>query len=305
LGFKLIFFDQQLVLIPGCNSSITTTPPHTYTISGTYQPLDALTSLNGTSPNGTWILTVYDVATGDGGAIEGWGLEISTPAITTTYYADKDGDGYGDPLASVELGCTPTTGFVPDNTDCDDTDPDINPGATEVCDGLDNNCNGQIDEGNTCCPSDFVTYTATPVNGGLNPTYEWFKNGISVGATVSYTFNPLDGDEVYVVMTTSVQCYTDLTATSNTITMQVTVPAIVSVSVRATRSPGGQVKFTAYPVNGGATPGYQWYKNGNLILGATDAELISTCQAGDEHWVVLTSSLPCTTPATSGSMCTY
>jgi hypothetical protein len=168
LGFKLIFFDQQLVLIPGCNSSITTTPPHTYTISGTYQPLDALTSLNGTSPNGTWILTVYDVATGDGGAIEGWGLEISTPAITTTYYADKDGDGYGDPLASVELGCTPTTGFVPDNTDCDDTDPDINPGATEVCDGLDNNCNGQIDEGNTCCPTGGILFVNHNATGSIN-----------------------------------------------------------------------------------------------------------------------------------------
>jgi photosystem II stability/assembly factor-like uncharacterized protein len=158
---------------------------------------------------------------------------------------------------------------------------------------------------NPCCPPDLVTLTATPVNGGLNPTYEWFKNGISVASTASYTFNPLDGDAVYVVMTTSLQCHTALSATSNTITMQVTVPAIVSVSVRATRAPGGQVKFTAYPVNGGATPGYQWYKNGTPIPGATDAELISTCQAGDEHWVVLTSSLPCTTPATSGGMCTY
>jgi len=46
---------------------------------------------------------------------------------------DNDKDGY-----SVNQG------------DCDDANPDINPGATEICDGFDNNCNGSIDEGNLC-----------------------------------------------------------------------------------------------------------------------------------------------------------
>jgi hypothetical protein len=42
----------------------------------------------------------------------------------------------------VPAGCQTTAG-----DDCNDSDPDINPGATEVCDGVDNNCNGNIDEG--------------------------------------------------------------------------------------------------------------------------------------------------------------
>ncbi|MBE0639120.1 MAG: S8 family serine peptidase [Bacteroidales bacterium] len=159
----LVTFDDEAALTADdfettCNSSSTTTPPHTYAISGSYQPIDLLSSLNGTSPNGLWTLTVFDSYTGDGGSIEGWGLEISVPVATTTYYADTDGDGYGDLLSSVELGCTPTDGFVLDNTDCDDTNPDINPAATEVCDGVDNNCDGQIDEGGICCPPN-STYT--------------------------------------------------------------------------------------------------------------------------------------------------
>ena len=45
---------------------------------------------------------------------------------TQTFYADSDGDGYGDPDAMI-LGCEAPTGHVEDNTDCDDTDPNLNP----------------------------------------------------------------------------------------------------------------------------------------------------------------------------------
>ena len=65
----------------------------------------------------------------------------------TTYYRDADGDGYGDPNVSQTTASQPT-GFVTNNTDCDDTNVAINPGATEVAgDGIDNNCNGEVDEG--------------------------------------------------------------------------------------------------------------------------------------------------------------
>jgi hypothetical protein len=61
---------------------------------------------------------------------------------------DADEDGYGDPDSSVEA-CSQPPGCVGDCNDCDDTDVEIHPGATEVCDGVDNNCDGQVDEGLT------------------------------------------------------------------------------------------------------------------------------------------------------------
>ncbi len=65
---------------------------------------------------------------------------------STTFYRDADGDGYGDPNVTIQASSVPT-GYVSNNTDCDDTHATVYPGAPELCDGLDNNCNGQIDEG--------------------------------------------------------------------------------------------------------------------------------------------------------------
>jgi hypothetical protein len=67
--------------------------------------------------------------------------------IVMILYADTDGDGYGNPL--VSMGASgPIVGFVLDNTDCDDTNAGVNPGATEIAyDGIDNNCDGNLDEG--------------------------------------------------------------------------------------------------------------------------------------------------------------
>ena len=64
---------------------------------------------------------------------------------TTVFFADVDGDGYGDP-AHTASGCTPPVGYVDDATDCDDTSRIVFPGASELCDGVDNNCDGDIDE---------------------------------------------------------------------------------------------------------------------------------------------------------------
>jgi len=67
-------------------------------------------------------------------------------AAPTTWYADADADGFGNPSVST-TGCEAPFGTVADSTDCDDLDPTTFPGATEVCDGTDNNCDLAVDEG--------------------------------------------------------------------------------------------------------------------------------------------------------------
>jgi hypothetical protein len=60
------------------------------------------------------------------------------------WYADGDGDGFGDPSRPTRA-CQPPENHVGNARDCNDLDATVNPSATEVCDGIDNNCDGQVD----------------------------------------------------------------------------------------------------------------------------------------------------------------
>ncbi|MBX2798607.1 MAG: putative metal-binding motif-containing protein [Myxococcales bacterium] len=66
-------------------------------------------------------------------------------AVLRTFYADADGDSYGDP-AMPTVACHAPEGFVEDDSDCDDTDDATHPGASERCDGVDNDCDRALDE---------------------------------------------------------------------------------------------------------------------------------------------------------------
>ena len=65
-------------------------------------------------------------------------------------YPDADGDGSGED-AGMTMVCTILPGQLAIGGDCNDGDPNISPSAVEVCDGIDNDCNGQIDEGCITC----------------------------------------------------------------------------------------------------------------------------------------------------------
>ena len=73
----------------------------------------------------------------DGAAEEG---------LVFIYYQDNDGDEYGDPTLPVE-SCGTTAGLVDNNDDCDDENDQIYPMQDEICDDVDNDCNGKVDEG--------------------------------------------------------------------------------------------------------------------------------------------------------------
>ncbi len=74
--------------------------------------------------------------------------QVDEGLATITYYRDSDSDGYGDSQNNITICDTvPPVGYVMDNSDCNDADGGINPGAAEICDSIDNNCDSQIDEG--------------------------------------------------------------------------------------------------------------------------------------------------------------
>jgi hypothetical protein len=66
--------------------------------------------------------------------------------VQNTYFADADNDGFGNALASI-MACLPPPGYVITATDCNDNNASIRPGVVEICNNIDDNCNGLIDEG--------------------------------------------------------------------------------------------------------------------------------------------------------------
>jgi hypothetical protein len=105
--------------------------------------------------------------------------------VENTYYADADGDGFGDPGAE-QLSCSQPEGTVSDNTDCDDTTSNAFPGNPEVCDEVDNNCDGTVDEGVT------TTYYADFDSDGYgNATLTQEACAVPTG----YTTNDVDCDD--------------------------------------------------------------------------------------------------------------
>lgn len=63
------------------------------------------------------------------------------PANASVYFADEDGDGFGDGQ-NARAACAAPRGFVRDDADCDDTRADVFPGAEETCDATDRDCDG-------------------------------------------------------------------------------------------------------------------------------------------------------------------
>jgi iduronate 2-sulfatase len=102
---------------------------------------------------------------------EGWTKSIPPPqcANPQTFYLDSDGDGYGNASISVQA-CSMPAGFSENKTDCNDNNANVHPGAVEVCgNNIDDDCDGQVDEGCTCKNATSLTTTnITSTSAKLN-----------------------------------------------------------------------------------------------------------------------------------------
>jgi gliding motility-associated-like protein len=157
---------------------------------------------------------------------------------------------------------------------------------------------------NPVCPGTNVTFTATAVNGGATPSYQWKLNGNNTGTNNSiFTSAALvNGDVVSCVMTgAGAACWPTTNIVSNNITMIVNSTVIPSININASSNnicSGIPVTFTATILNGGIAPFYQWKING-ISAGINSLTFTtSTLMNGDIVTCELTSSALCTTVST-------
>ena len=160
---------------------------------------------------------------------------------------------------------------------------------------------------NPFCSGSPVTFTATPMNGGVSPTYQWTVNGISTGSNNTlFTYNPINGDLVTCSLASSESCTSGNPAQSNPITMLVNATMSAGITIVASSNPfcpGTTVIFTATPGNGGSSPIYQWIVNGTNA--GTNSPIFAYNPANnDSVRCVMTSNLNCVTsnPANSGKI---
>jgi hypothetical protein len=137
--FRANLLPCLVLLVTSCNDS--GTPPGHDTSSGIDSTPGEDDSDSGTHDS---FAEVCDGVDNDGdGLIDEAdpNLDLST---MSTFYADSDTDGFGDPSANA-LFCVLPSGYASNAGDCDDANAQVHPGATETCNAIDDDCDGLID----------------------------------------------------------------------------------------------------------------------------------------------------------------
>jgi gliding motility-associated-like protein len=149
----------------------------------------------------------------------------------------------------------------------------------------------------TICAGSVATFTATSINGGTVPAYQWMKNGINIATgNTWYATDISDGDVITCVLNSNNNCVTTNTATSNAITMKVNPILTPSIQISASSDnicSGTPVKISSTVMNGGTTPYLQWQKNEINTGTDSPAYIDSTFKDGDVITCRLASDYSC------------
>ena len=160
---------------------------------------------------------------------------------------------------------------------------------------------------NPACVGTLVSFTTTPLNGGISPSYQWQVNGLGVGTNSTiYSYMPTNGDIVICTLTSSETCTTGNPVQSNQVQMVINDNLPVGAEISASANPvcsGIPVTFTVVPTNGGANPSFQWQVNG-VNAGANSSTYTYDPVSGDLVRCIVTSNIACPTgnPASSNSI---
>lgn len=164
----------------------------------------------------------------------------------------------------------------------------------------------------TVCSGNTATFTATPVNGGSTPSYQWYLNSTAVGTNSATYANAslTNGQQVHCVMTSTAACPTPTTATSNTLTETVNPFTTMTATViqNGTGCSGGTSTFEVNTTP--STPAnisYQWYKNGSPVTGISGPPpyvySATGINNGDQIYCVVSTTTACyATPITSNTV---
>lgn len=182
-------------------------------------------------------------------------LSIDEGLTNLTYYIDTDGDGFGNPLIT-QVACAQPSGYVLNNTDCNDGNVNVYPGATEQCNGINDDCDGQTDEG--CGVINDEPFTALILNpGSLGSCSNYFGTlaGASASAASSSCIEiqaaggsstdcPVSGEDVWYYFTAnspgvSIVC----NAANNDVTLELHTDAGVLLSTENARTGNGQERL--------------------------------------------------------------
>ena len=230
------------------------------------------------APEGVYVDAAGNVYASDlvKNSVQKWSQQ---PVIDTTYIAAVPGTYTA--VVTGEGGCMMTTNALVVNATVAPS-VSINAAATAVCAGAG------------------ASFTATPVNGGATPNYQWQVNGQNTaGNTSVFTSNTLaDQDVVSCQMTSDAVCPSPATVSSNPVTMTVNPPSTPAISITASATTicsGSPVDFSATPVNGGGAPVYAWSVNGNAAGTGGPAFSSTTLANGDVVACGLVSSAACLT----------
>ncbi len=155
------------------------------------------------------------------------------------------------------------------------------------------------------CQGNSVSFTASTVNGGSYPSYQWKRNGVLMGTTSTPTFTTsalLPGDTVKCLMASSLGCITASSVAAPVIAMSVTPSPATSIDILKDADnvcSGTVVELTANIVNGGIGRQIMWYKDGALV--DTGIHYHYTTMVGSIIEAKMVSSLACANPDTASN----